>query len=300
MAEHSWDVFISHSSEDKDGFVRPLAHSLTALGLSVWYDEFSLRLGESLSGSIDVGLRESRRGILVITPAFLRKRWPQAEYRALLQREVDEGDVLVPLWHGVSRKSIRTYSPLLADKVALITTGMAAADVALSLCREIRPELYAQLDHARATEMVRDAEGASLQLALEKASQDLQRLRSELSEFQCDVCGAPLIETGPVRLSDDVEGSYELFACGRTSTDAGPDRACPNSPEFPTFESFDFEFVESGDRVICLPRPESESGRGLELGLGTGLTREEAVADVRRKYDWLARPWTGSSSPPAP
>ena len=41
-----WDAFISHATEDKDRFVRPLAHALTALGAKVWYDEFSLKLGE--------------------------------------------------------------------------------------------------------------------------------------------------------------------------------------------------------------------------------------------------------------
>jgi len=39
-----WDVFISHASEDKDAFVRPLALALCNLGVRVWYDEFSLRL----------------------------------------------------------------------------------------------------------------------------------------------------------------------------------------------------------------------------------------------------------------
>jgi hypothetical protein len=44
------DIFISHASEDKDAFVRPLATKLTALGLTVWYDEFSLRVGTVFVG----------------------------------------------------------------------------------------------------------------------------------------------------------------------------------------------------------------------------------------------------------
>jgi len=47
-----WDAFISHATEDKDRFVRPLAHALTTLGAKVWYDEFSLKLGDSLSASM--------------------------------------------------------------------------------------------------------------------------------------------------------------------------------------------------------------------------------------------------------
>ena len=66
-----WDVFISHASEDKDTFVRPLAHALNNLGVKVWYDEFSLRLGDSLSRSIDKGLAESAFGVVVISPHFI-------------------------------------------------------------------------------------------------------------------------------------------------------------------------------------------------------------------------------------
>ena len=61
-----WDVFISHASEDKDSFVRPLAIALRSLEVLVWYDEFSLRLGDSLSRSIDRGLADSSHGLVVI------------------------------------------------------------------------------------------------------------------------------------------------------------------------------------------------------------------------------------------
>ena len=43
-----YDVFISHASEDKDAIVRPMANALAAEGLVVWYDEFELRIGDSL------------------------------------------------------------------------------------------------------------------------------------------------------------------------------------------------------------------------------------------------------------
>jgi hypothetical protein len=52
----NWDAFVSHASEDKESFVRPLVEALGRLGVSLWYDEVSLRLGDSLSGSIDRGI----------------------------------------------------------------------------------------------------------------------------------------------------------------------------------------------------------------------------------------------------
>ena len=66
------DVFF-HASEDKDAFVRPLAENLRQYGVDVWYDEYELKLGNSISASITKGLIECRFGLVVLRPAFLRK-----------------------------------------------------------------------------------------------------------------------------------------------------------------------------------------------------------------------------------
>ncbi len=75
------DVFVCHASEDKDKIARPLAEGLRSSGLNVWYDEFSLKLGDSLRGSIDRGLADSRFGIVVLSHHFfsISKSWPQNE-----------------------------------------------------------------------------------------------------------------------------------------------------------------------------------------------------------------------------
>ncbi len=64
------DVFISHASEDKDDFVRPLAYALINEGLDVWYDEMTLRIGDSLRQKIDKGLANSRVGLVVLSLSF--------------------------------------------------------------------------------------------------------------------------------------------------------------------------------------------------------------------------------------
>jgi TIR domain len=79
VLDEKWDVFVSHATEDKNDFVRPLVHRLTERGLKVWFDEFTLKVGDSLRRSIDRGLAASRFGIVVISPDFLRKEWPQRE-----------------------------------------------------------------------------------------------------------------------------------------------------------------------------------------------------------------------------
>lgn len=86
--ESDYDVFISHASEDKDEFVRPLAHALRNHGLTVWYDEFTLRVGDSLRRKIDQGIANSRFGIVVISPKFVVKGWTNQELDGLMVRAV--------------------------------------------------------------------------------------------------------------------------------------------------------------------------------------------------------------------
>lgn len=114
-----WDVFISHASEDKEDFVRPLAKALRACGLSVWFDEFTLTLGDSLRRSIDHGLARSRFGVVILSPNFLEKGWPQKELDGLIAREIDGAKVILPVWHNISANEILSYSPMLADRLAI-------------------------------------------------------------------------------------------------------------------------------------------------------------------------------------
>jgi hypothetical protein len=104
--QEKWDVFVSHASEDKESFVRPLAAALQSLGVSVWYDEFSLRTGDSLCRSIDKGIAGSRYGLVVISPHFIAKPWPEYELRGLVSREMGEDRVILPIWHGVTRREV--------------------------------------------------------------------------------------------------------------------------------------------------------------------------------------------------
>jgi len=145
-----WDLFIAHASEDKDSFVRPLAHDLEALGVRVWYDEFSLTIGDSLSRSIDRGLASSRFGVVVISPAFMAKPWPEYELRGLTAREVAGAKVILPIWHDVTRDEVLTFSPPLADKVALSSSGESRGLIALKIVHVVRPDLFEEIQRRAA------------------------------------------------------------------------------------------------------------------------------------------------------
>jgi TIR domain len=140
-----WDVFISHASEDKQDFVRPMADTLKKYGLEVWYDEFSLSVGDSLSRSIDKGLANSNFGVVVLSPAFLSKDWPEYELRGLTAKEIGSGKVILPIWHNLSRLELLKYSPTLADKFALNSADLAIEQLCLKLTEIIRPELFTKI-----------------------------------------------------------------------------------------------------------------------------------------------------------
>jgi TIR domain len=135
-----YDVFICHAGEDKQTFIRPLVKELTQKHLEVWYDEFSLTVGDSLREAIDRGLSQSRFGVVVLSPNFFQKRWPKRELNGLVAREISEGNpVILPVWHQVTHADVLQYSPLLAD-VKAIETKKGVRYVCRELLKRLRPQ----------------------------------------------------------------------------------------------------------------------------------------------------------------
>lgn len=133
-----YDVFISHASEDKDSVVRPLAYALKGGGLSVWYDEFELRIGDSLRRKIDAGLAKSRFGVVVLSRSFFGKGWTNYELDGLVTRAVSGEQVLLPIWHEITKQELIGYSPSLADKVARSTGTHTVEEIAAEIVDVIR------------------------------------------------------------------------------------------------------------------------------------------------------------------
>lgn len=145
MATSSWDLFLSHASEDKAAVADPLAEELTRLGLAVWYDRFELKLGDSLSRSIDEGLAGAGRGLVVLSPDFFRKAWPEREYRGLIAREIAGGPSVIPIWHRVEFDAVVAFSPPIADVMAAKTSEQSIAQIAFDIANLVRPDLVSRL-----------------------------------------------------------------------------------------------------------------------------------------------------------
>ena len=286
-----WDAFISHASEDKERFVRPLAHALSALGAKVWYDEFSLKLGDSLSESIDNGLANSRFGIVVLSPAFISKPWPKRELQGLVAREIDGQSTILPVWHEVSRKDVLNFSPPLADKLAADTANKSAEEIALQVLSVIRPDIAGTTPHQ---ELLRIASGE----AIDELQEEIDRIRGALKEFQCPYCKSSLIESQQVPI-DMEEKNWDMarsFECGFTELGGEVRRPCPDDPKFPTIEDYDIRCHEDTSqsdifRWTCNAFPKTDMARLLSLPTTHGKSEDDVRHELVEQYEQRARPW---------
>lgn len=125
-------IFLCHAWDDRQGSAKELNDLLVALGVSVWFSENDIGLGEPFLRAIDKGLAKSRIGIVLVTPSLLN-RLPSGgvadkELSVLLQR-----DQLVPVIHNTTYDALREVSPMLASRNGLDTAEMPMTDVATKL-----------------------------------------------------------------------------------------------------------------------------------------------------------------------
>jgi TIR domain-containing protein len=286
-----WDAFISHASEDKERFVRPLAQALTALGARIWYDEFSLRLGDSLSRSVDKGLAQSRFGIVILSKAFMMKPWPEYELRGLVAKEINGHSTILPIWHEVEHEAVLNFSPPLADKFAVRTAGASAEQIALQILSVIRPDIYASHPHAELKRLVSGE-------AVQQLQAELEDTRAALAAFQCPLCGSALVESQEVPLDMEQRdfGSLRSFECGYTELAGGMHRPCPNDPQFPKFDEYEVRCQEHPSETLSMFRwscnafPKSIMAHGVPLKSTYGATEEIARDALRQNYEAVARP----------
>lgn len=126
------DVFLCHAWDDRQGSAKELHDLLESRGVKVWFSEKDLGLGVPMLRAIDKGLANSRVGIVLVTPALLRRLPAEGvadkELSALLA-----GERLVPVVHGTTYEALRNVSPLLASRSGLSTAEESLAEVAAKL-----------------------------------------------------------------------------------------------------------------------------------------------------------------------
>ena len=190
-------IFISHASEDKDDIARPLAEALMREDFQVWFDEYSLMVGDSLKESIEEGIRTCDFGIVLLSHHFFSKPWPRAELNALFGREMGRQRLILPIWHKIDRKHIDSHSPFLLDKLALNSeegVEELVRKIQLSTSRRLRQSKGRSASREHGITILCRVQGEKLKEALiEQAAQQYGLGRSEVQDAR-------------IKISDDLSG----------------------------------------------------------------------------------------------
>lgn len=110
------DFFVCHASNDKPTFVAPFVEALIRKGMTVWYDEYDITIGDDLLAKINDGLANSDFGIVVLSPDFFAAHttWTSREVGAFTARkDVDGKSHTLPLWHNVTKAEVVARNPIL-------------------------------------------------------------------------------------------------------------------------------------------------------------------------------------------
>lgn len=114
-----YDVFVSHASEDKEEFVKPLVDALKNNNINAWYDNDEISWGDSIASSINRGLADSRYAIVVLSPNFLNKYWTTTELDTIMSMESVNTQKLLPIFHNISYKEIADQKPIILGHLGI-------------------------------------------------------------------------------------------------------------------------------------------------------------------------------------
>jgi hypothetical protein len=202
------DVFLCHASEDKLLVVRPLAREMRQRGLTVWVDEVSVRAGDSLPEHVSRALASCRIAVAVISPAFLKKTWPQRELYALTYRELRTNcDLIVPVRHEVTIDDLAEVFPLVAPKLSL-STAQGFPEIAAAVAQRLVPMKLAPTRNSDFDDLVgtlKEQVRPRPETRLETRSLPSAH-RDAAGDLRCPRCGN--------RLTDAGNGNASCDGCG--------------------------------------------------------------------------------------
>lgn len=128
-------AFISHDSRDKEVVAKKIAFGLQRMICPVWYDEYSLKVGQNLRKSIEAGLKECKKCVLVLSPNFIsNKGWTKKEFDSIFTREIlEEQQLVLPVWFNVTKQQVYEYSPSLLNVKGVVWGELGEDEV----CRRL-------------------------------------------------------------------------------------------------------------------------------------------------------------------
>jgi TIR domain len=122
------DLFLCHAWDDRQGAAKEMCDLLVRHGATVWFSEYDVGLGKSLLTEIDKGLRESRAGIVLVTPSMLETLRAATGIASKELAALLATDRVIPVAHGTDFDAVREVSPLLGARSGLATGPVLSLD----------------------------------------------------------------------------------------------------------------------------------------------------------------------------
>lgn len=139
-----YDVFISHASKDKEDLIEELYHSLSKLGISIFYDKESLEWGDNWKERILNGTKRAEFAIIVISENFFDREWTERELSEFLNRQNRNGQKLIlPIVHNITMQQLQKKYPNVADIQAIDSSKYNCDQIALLFARQLIKRLKA-------------------------------------------------------------------------------------------------------------------------------------------------------------
>lgn len=139
-ARFLFDVFLSHSSKDKD-IVRPIAERLRSDGVRVWFDEWRIKPGDNILRSVEQGLEFSRALILFISENVSGSSWVTLESNTFRFRDpINQERRFIPL-----RLKNANIPSGLAQFLYINWTAESAEQAYEKLLQSCRPQTVSQI-----------------------------------------------------------------------------------------------------------------------------------------------------------
>ncbi|WP_394252913.1 toll/interleukin-1 receptor domain-containing protein [Arthrobacter pityocampae] len=122
------DLFLCHAWDDRRTSALEFYNILTGLDVKVWFSEKDVPLGTPLMRQIDKGLKNSRAGIVLVTPALLRSLDAEGIAEKELSVLLSSGRV-IPIFHDTTHAALVDVSPMLASHAGLATADYPSLEV---------------------------------------------------------------------------------------------------------------------------------------------------------------------------
>jgi len=94
MINASKGTFLCHSSKDKR-VVRQIASTLAKVGVPIWYDEWEIEAGDSITRKINDGLASASNLVVFLSSASLSSNWVQRELNSTLMKQISTNKIRI-------------------------------------------------------------------------------------------------------------------------------------------------------------------------------------------------------------